>query len=174
MRTVYSLLYLPSFFSFLSISNWLSRSLSLAASLSFLLASWLYWVARLAMMFWSFWTCPRKLNQGHWAIMMRPFEYLLLQYKNIPHLFLFLSSFAKSWFWVVAVALSHVGQISLLWTVPADPGGVFKKKMRAFNKMTRLNNLYSVRCLLNLPTPPNFLMGWDINNIDFLAAIFRQ
>lgn len=45
--------YLPSFLSFLSTSSWLRRSLSFAASLSFLLASWLYWEARLAIILWS-------------------------------------------------------------------------------------------------------------------------
>lgn len=47
---------LQSFLSFLSTNSWLRRSFSLAASLSFLLASWLYCEARLATIFWSFWT----------------------------------------------------------------------------------------------------------------------
>lgn len=46
----------PCFLSFLSTRSWFKRSFSLLNSLSFLFISWLYWLARLAIMFWSFWT----------------------------------------------------------------------------------------------------------------------
>lgn len=43
----------PCFLSFLSTRSWFKRSFSLLNSLSFLLISWLYWLARLAIMLWS-------------------------------------------------------------------------------------------------------------------------
>lgn len=43
----------PCFFSFLSTRSWFKRSFSLLNSLSFLFISWLYWLARLAIIFWS-------------------------------------------------------------------------------------------------------------------------
>lgn len=50
---------LPSFLSLLSTSNRWSRSFSLVHSCSLRLASWLYWVARLAMLLLSLWTCRK-------------------------------------------------------------------------------------------------------------------
>lgn len=50
----------PCFLSFLSTRSWFNRSFSLLNSLSFLLISWLYWLARLAIMLCSLCTWRGK------------------------------------------------------------------------------------------------------------------
>lgn len=121
----------PCFFSFLSTRSWFKRSFSLLNSLSFLFISWLYWLARFAIMFWSFCTWQGKIKHVFTVYTVKLIQ--LRQFrihptlsgavitKKVPLLFHFSGSFANSSLSAAASALSQGVQCFLFWTSQVAP-----------------------------------------------------